>query len=279
MKKIILVLLICLFFFPITGCNLNDESNKEELTNEKLVTELLNLKKQVKNEKSNENLLESGDTIVELKAKILNMPIEEFETFSNDYKSINFKAYSFLLFEETLCIVVKYSDDLTKIEKVEIINNFIPNQLKVDSLKVGMNVFELIEIMGYPYVIVLSSINAMDFKIETGEIIRILFDEKLLIKTIQNIDLELELIKNPTYTVDDKCGSGVNKPELSKATLITENMLFDEIVELIGNPHKTFGSGAIWYEWTLKDEKLLQIMFSPNDFSRSSLKAVKIIYR
>ena len=65
-------------------------------------------------------------------------------------------------------------------------------------------------------------------------------------------------------TVDDKCDSK-NIAEASKVNLIQVDMTFEEVVEILGKPVASLGSGAIWYEWNLNDGTQLQIHFSPKD--------------
>lgn len=279
MKKIVLLLIFCCSLFLLSGCVTEKPEEKNEFTSEKLSLVLTRLKQKVDTLDNSENEeLEIKQDFEDLKKQIISMSIIEFEKFCEEYKSINFRTYSFVLYEKTISIVVKYANDLLKIEDVKIFELFNAELTKIEQLNVGMDVFQVIEKMGYPYVVLLSSINALDYKLENGKIIRIIFDEKMKVLEIKDIDYEA--ISNPTYTTDDRCDPSGEKIELSKATLIVEKMLFEEVVELIGKPHRTFGSGAIWYEWTLEDGKLLQIMFNPYySNGNKSLEVVKIIYK
>ena len=65
------------------------------------------------------------------------------------------------------------------------------------------------------------------------------------------------------------------KTEVDKAILISENMSFAEVVSLIGKPQRAFGSGAIWYEWDLEENKLLQVMFGRKSMDDDTLYVIK----
>lgn len=261
MRKIIFLIVLCFSLTLLVSCN-NDNNVEKEFTSDKLVTELINIQMKEKNEDNSKNYeSEIVSDIDELTDKILNMSIFEFEFFAQQHKFNNIKKYMFVLFEKTLIIVAKFADDSSKIEQVKIFRNFTPNQQKADSVTVGWDIFELVEVMGYPNRIV-SADKSLAFKLDNGEWVEMILNENMLVSEIKIIDFST--IENPTYVVDSRCGPEDDKPDPQSAVLIKENMTFYEITDLIGRPHKAFGSGAIWYEWTLSDGKLLQVMFSPS---------------
>ena len=103
----------------------------------------------------------------------------EFQKFASTYKSINFKKYTFVLFDEDILIIVKYSNDYSKIIDVKIMNNIIPTETNKNQLMKGQSVDEVVSLMGYPYMITMSSENSLSFKLTNEEIIKVIFDENM----------------------------------------------------------------------------------------------------
>lgn len=52
-------------------------------------------------------------------------------------------------------------------------------------------------------------------------------------------------------------------------------MCFEEVVALMGKPQRSFGSGAIWYEWDLKENKSLKVMFGRKSMNDDNLYVIK----
>lgn len=267
MKKIIIILCLSVFAVFLFGCN----NSAEVYTSEDLVKELRLLKNN-KNDSEDKTIhIDDNDSLL---IKIKEMNIVEFQEFAAAYKSIYFKKYTFVLFEEDIFIIVKYSDDYLNIIDVKIMSNIIPTEIIKNQLVKGQSVEEVLLLMGYPYMVTVSSENSLSFKLTNEEIIRVVFDENMY--SIEIIHIDFESIKDPSYAVDDKCGANDEKTDIENAILISENMSFEEVVSLIGKPQRSFGSGAIWYEWDLEENKLLQVMFGKKSMNDDNLYVIKI---
>ena len=79
-------------------------------------------------------------------------------------------------------------------------------------------------------------------------------------------------------TVDDKCDSK-NIAEASKVNLIQVDMTFEEVVEILGKPVAALGSDAIWYEWSLDNDTILQIQFTPKGMEDVTLYVLRIVVK
>lgn len=269
MKKILAFIFVGIFALCLIGCN----KNTNTYSSEKLVKELRLLKNNKESSTDPENYVITIDDNNNLSEIIKKMNVIEFQKFASNYKSISFKKYTFVLFEDDICIVVKYSEDCYNIIEVKILNNIIPSESHKEQLVKGLNVVDVVSLMGYPYMVTMSEDNSLSFKLTNGEIIRVIFNDNMRLLDVIHIDFES--IKDPSYDIDDKCGSNDEKTTIENAILICENMSFDEVVTLIGKPQRSFGSGAIWYEWDMEENKLLQIMFASKSFEDNNLYVVK----
>lgn len=277
-KKLILLIIICCSLFLSFGCITENPQEKNDFTSEKLASSLSRLKQRIDASDNSENVeLEIKQDFEKLREEIINMSMTEYYIFCEDYEYLNFRKYDFISYEETICIVLKYSNVPGKIEDVKIFE--VPNEKlnEVENIKVGMDIFQVIEKMGYPHLVVLTSYKMLEFKLENGKFFRVFLDDNYEVLEVKY--WEYETFSNSTCVVDERCDPYAEGVELSKAALITERMLFEEIVELIGKPYTSWGSGAIWYLWKLEDGRILGIHFE--DYEQGvgvSLEVVRVVY-
>ena len=207
MKEFILYLSI-LLLFVLTGCNSSSLQNVEDkpelgktslyLTNEQKVEDYslskenniriddsINYENQeAKDNNSNkDNITQIGNTLnsknEELKKSILKMTIEELNAFSSQYENyIHCKCY-FINYNEDTNIVVRISDDYNKIETVNIYSKTICSQDIISKIQYGMDIEEVVEMIGNPIGSFTFGINSLDFAIDQNTIIRIQVNEDL----------------------------------------------------------------------------------------------------
>lgn len=266
MKRIIALFIIFTLSVAIVGCN----NDTKTYTSEELAQNLRLIKNNKNDSEGGTKFIDDNDSIL---TKVKEMNIVEFQKFASTYKSINFKKYTFVLFDEDILIIVKYSNDYSKIIDVKIMNNIIPTETNKNQLMKGQSVDEVVSLMGYPYMITMSSENSLSFKLTNEEIIKVIFDENM--HSIKIIHIDFESIKDPSYAVDEKCDPNENPKDIESAILISENMCFEEVVALMGKPQRSFGSGAIWYEWDLKENKSLKVMFGRKSMNDDNLYVIK----
>lgn len=85
----------------------------------------------------------------------------------------------------------------------------------------------------------------------------------------------------PFYSVTDECEPNKdNLPSQNEILMIHENMSYAEVINILGKPQRSMGSGALWYEWDLKDGKTLKLMFGIKnytpEFSLENMYLIKI---
>ena len=248
MKRIIALFIIFTLSVAIVGCN----NDTKTYTSEELAQNLRLIKNNKNDSEGETKFIDDNDSLL---TKVKEMNIMEFQKFASTYKSINFKKYTFVLFDEDILIIVKYSNDYSKIIDVKIMNNIIPTETNKNQLIKGQSVDEVVSLMGYPYMITMSSENSLSFKLTNEEIIKVIFDENM--HSIKIIHIDFESIKDPSYVVDEKCDPN------------------EEVVALMGKPQRSFGSGAIWYEWDLKENKSLKVMFGRKSMNDDNLYVIK----
>lgn len=266
MKRIIVLFIMFTLSVAIVGCN----NDTKIYTSEELAQNLQLIKNNKNDSEGETKFIDDNDSLL---TKIKEMNIMEFQKFASTYKSINFKKYTFVLFDEDVLIIVKYSDDYSKIIDGKIMNNIIPTETNKNQLMKGQSVDEVVSLMGFPYMITMSSENSLSFKLTNEEIIKVIFDENM--HSIKIIHIDFESIKDPSYVVDEKCDPNENPKDIESAILISENMCFEEVVALMGKPQRSFGSGAIWYEWDLKENKSLKVMFGRKSMNDDNLYVIK----
>lgn len=281
MKKVISIFIILLFSILIVGCtnvliDNNDIQNQEKNDFDSLTVsvKLEHLSKKMKN--ANEENVEYTEEISELEEKIKNMSRKELGNLFVDCKSVAIKNLMIIAFDENLIIVVDQGTSFESIESVKIIKSVNPTAIELQKLKTDMNVGELVSIMGYPNIVTISEFNAFDYKLDNNESYRIKFDDKLFVTEISYIDYTR--LPDPTKTTDENCDPEGKTPS-SVTELIKIGMTFEEVVELIGKPNYTSGSGAIRYEWNLEDGTTLNINFSRKDYKNEILYVVRIDIR
>lgn len=266
MKRIIALFIIFTLSVAFVGCS----NNNKNYTSEELAQNLRLIKNNKNDSEGGTKFIDDNDSLL---TKIKEMNIMEFQKFASTYKSINFKKYTFVLFDEDILIIVKYSNDYSKIIDVKIMNNIIPTETNKNQLIEGQSVDEVVSLMGYPYMVTMSSENSLSFKLTNEEIIKVIFDENM--HSLKIIHIDFESIKDPSYVVDEECDPNENPKDIESAILISENMCFEEVVALMGKPQRSFGSGAIWYEWDLKENKSLKVMFGRKSMNDDNLYVIK----
>ena len=122
MKRIISLFIIFTLSVAFVGCS----NNNKNYTSEELAQNLRLIKNNKNDSEGGTKFIDDNDSIL---TKVKEMDIVEFQKFASTYKSINFKKYTFVLFDEDILIIVKYSNDNSKIIDVKIMNNIIKDAI------------------------------------------------------------------------------------------------------------------------------------------------------
>ena len=102
MKRIIALFIIFTLSVAFVGCS----NNNKNYTSEELAQNLRLIKNNKNDSEGGTKFIDDNDSIL---TKVKEMDIVEFQKFASTYKSINFKKYTFVLFDEDILIIVKYS--------------------------------------------------------------------------------------------------------------------------------------------------------------------------
>ena len=255
----------------------NSEIFNEVITNTMVVDKLSSLSAQMNEVKNNEeiddvNLEEEISKIVE---DILKMSLLEFELFYKHYTLIAYKPYRIIKFDDNLIIIAEMSEE-EGVTKVEIFENVVPTNESILELTEGMDVYQIMKITGFPTAITTTTQEKrFNFFTDTLDPYKVVFDDEF-----KFIKIELWEYDHGSMgrVVSDKCDSE-NVSDTSKAELIKVDMTIDEVVEILGKPIAEFGSGAIWYEWSLDNDTKLQIQFRPNGMEDQNLYVLRIVVK
>lgn len=179
--------MIVLFFLTINilGCNVKDKNEEKDFNCNQLTIELKTLNNEVENNREIEN-----NKINDLAKKIINMSVVEFQKFASNCNSFSHRNCTFVFFEENICIAVKYSKDYLKIAEVKVFEKFIAETSKVNEIVMGMDIFEVISLIGNPYGVRTSGLSSLDFEIENKQSVRIILDLNMCVSEIQYIDIK-----------------------------------------------------------------------------------------
>ena len=103
MKRIIVLFIMFTLSVAIVGCN----NDTKTYTSEELAQNLQLIKNNKNDSEGETKFIDDNDSLL---TKVKEMNIMEFQKFASTYKSINFKKYTFVLFDEDVLIIVKYSN-------------------------------------------------------------------------------------------------------------------------------------------------------------------------
>ncbi len=269
MKKIIMILFFIILTMLVGCSNTNKyiEKNNDNVNtilqkskNEE-INPLNNVTKIVDEDKDNELTILSNI--------ILEMSSEEFLKSFENYNIFLYRAYAFFEYEKDICVAVMFGEDYKSITDCYVYEKIDYEDELITQINVGMSPMDVVKIIGIPKLSTTFGLSSLDFYLNNN-IVRVFLSSPNYIYDIRILPID------ESYVVDDKCETSDKKNDIENAILISENMSFDEVVSLIGKPQRSFGSGAIWYEWDLEENKLLQVMFGKKSMNDDNLYVIKI---
>ena len=252
----------------------NTELANETITSEVVVHRLSSLSAHMSEVRTSEEIddMNLEEEISKIEEDILKMSLIEFELFYKHYTMISYKPFRIIKFDDNLIIIAEMSDE-EGVTKVDIFENVIPTNESILELSEGMDVYQIMKITGFPTAITTTTQEKrFNFQTDTNDSYKVVFDDDFKFIKVEPWIIDHGRIAR---VVSDKCDPE-NIVEASKAVLIKVDMTFEEVVEILGKPIAEFGSGAIWYEWSLDDGTKLQIQFTPKGMENVTLYVLRI---
>lgn len=280
MKKIFFIVFF-ITLIMLVGCNNTNENTEKtndyvdsilQTSENEERNQINNVLKMVNEDKPKEDKESKDIELTRLCNKILEMSRDEFFKSFENYNIFLYRAYAFFEYENDICVAVMFGEDYKSINDCYVYDKLKKIDLDdaiITKINVGMSPMDVVKLIGNPKLSATFGLSSLDFYLKNN-IVRVFLASPNYI-----YDVKILPIKDPSYTVDDKCESKEEKTEVDKAILILKNMTFEEVVAVIGNPQRTFGSGAIWYEWDLEENKLLQVMFGRKSMDDDTLYVIK----
>ncbi|MCH5172418.1 MAG: hypothetical protein J1F31_06300 [Erysipelotrichales bacterium] len=183
----------------------------------------------------------------------------------SDFKKVIYNTNNFLEFHDyyfvsdaSLNFVAKANIETNRIEKLREYEIVFVDDDSFNKLEVGMDIFEIVEIIGTPTFIAKENELSLDF-INKEYIYRVELsyeEDNFVFKDKMVLDKE-----NPTSWFDE---NKTNLPNEEKVERLKLGMSMDEVVTILGKPQRDNGYGVILFEFDLSNGKKLMARFEKN---------------
>lgn len=184
------------------------------------------------------------------------------QTGSNSFTSqdkskiyeFSFVDYSFAYFDDGSGAL--YSKETSKV--LFETPDYTFNSLNINEIGKGDSLITLVEQIGFPRFLGVSSTYSLDFGYSNSDIYRIFFSNEMLCSDIELLDYN-----DPSTWIDvDK----KDLPTLSDLENIEIGMSLDEVVSIIGKPQGEAGYGAIMFTFSIDDGSTLLTSWNPGEY-------------
>jgi outer membrane protein assembly factor BamE (lipoprotein component of BamABCDE complex) len=175
----------------------------------------------------------------------------------------------FIDFENTLVNmhIINYSDVFELQQKKSSIKAEEPEmEMKPCSLfsflkvKIGMKYDEVVELVGKP-----TDLSRDLYKISEGWYIDLFFGSNNTLVSMYIVDYsnerEFKLRQKESYIKAEESEMEMKPGSLSSFSKVKLWMKYDEVVELMGDPTDTFGSGVTWYRYIIDDWNIMLLFW------------------
>ena len=173
----------------------------------------------------------------------------------NKIYEFSFVGYSFAYFDDGSGVL--YSKETSEVLFETPNYNF--NLLNINKIEKGDALVTLVEKIGFPRFLGVSSTYSLDFGNSNSDIYRIFFSGKMLFSEIELLDYD-----DPSSWMD---AGKKDLPTLSDLENIEIGMSLDEVISIIGKPQGTAGSGAIYFTFSIDGGLTLLTRWDPGEYN------------
>ena len=136
------------------------------------------------------------------------------------------------------------------------------NHSNLNLIENGDSLINLVEQIGFPRFLGVSSTYSLDFGNSDSDIYRIFFSDEM-----RCLDIELLDYDDPSSWIDaDK----KDLPTLDDLENIEIGMSLDEVISIIGKPQRSVGYGAILFTFSIDDGSTLLTRWSPGEYDETN---------
>lgn len=169
-------------------------------------------------------------------------------------RELEFYDYRFVYFDD--CSGVLYSNLIDEILYRTVDCSFKPSGL--DSLSTNSSLIDVVEGIGFPSFLGISSVRSLDFYGAESGFYRVTFSEDMQYESVVPLDYE-----NPSSWLDP---AKKDLPTLKDIEQLEIGMSLDEVVSLIGKAQSSVYYGAIGYAFAVEGGYTLVTSWNPGEY-------------
>lgn len=172
----------------------------------------------------------------------------------NKIYEFSFVDYSFTYFDDGSGAL--YSKETSEVLFETLDYTF--NSLNINEIGKCDSLITLVEKIGFPRFLGVSSTYSLDFGYSNSDIYRIFFSDEMRCSDIELLDYNV-----PSTWID---AGKKDLPTLSNLENIEIGMSLDEVVSIIGKPQGEAGYGPIMFTFSIDDGSTLLTRWNPGDY-------------